>query len=52
LILISGSTLANGTIDDLMELAESNNQRVVFYGTTVAGAAYLLGLDRMCPCST
>ncbi len=52
LILISGSTLANGTIDALMELAESNNCRVVFYGTTAAGAAYLLGLDRMCPCST
>jgi len=52
LILISGSTIANGTIDLLMELAESNSRRVVFYGTTIVGAAYLLGLERMCPSST
>jgi len=42
----------HGTIDLLMELAESNSRRVVFYGTTIVGAAYLLGLERMCPSST
>jgi uncharacterized protein (DUF4213/DUF364 family) len=52
LLLITGSTLVNSTIDDLMELAERDNRRVVFYGTTIAGSAYLLGLDIMCPCST
>lgn len=51
LILITGSTLANGTIDGLMEAARSQNCRVVFYGSTIAGAAYLLGLERWCPCS-
>jgi uncharacterized protein (DUF4213/DUF364 family) len=51
-ILITGSTLANGTIDDLMEMAESHSCRIVFYGSTIAGAAYLLGLERWCPCST
>ncbi len=52
LILITGSTLANGTIVDLMETAIGQDKRVVFYGTTAAGAAYLLGLERWCPCST
>lgn len=36
LLLITGSTLANGTIDDLMNAARGYNSRVVFYGTTAA----------------
>lgn len=51
-ILITGSTLVNGTIDHLMDEASSNGNRAVFYGTTIAGAAYLLGLERWCPYST
>ncbi|MDD4448513.1 MAG: DUF364 domain-containing protein [Methanothrix sp.] len=47
--LITGSTLANGTIDDLMEAARGCNSRVIFYGSTAAGVAYLLGLERWCP---
>lgn len=52
IIMITGSTLCNGTIDDLMEAACSCNSRVVFYGSTAAGVAYLLGLERWCPCSS
>jgi uncharacterized protein (DUF4213/DUF364 family) len=52
LILMTGSTLVNGTIDGLMENILCSRRRVVFYGTTIAGAAYLLGLERWCPCST
>ncbi|MCK9567090.1 MAG: DUF364 domain-containing protein [Methanothrix sp.] len=52
LFLITGSTFANRTIDDLMNAARGYNSRVVFYGTTAAGVAYLLGLERWCPCST
>lgn len=52
LILITGSTLVNGTIDGLVEDASYSERRAVFYGTTIAGAAYLLGLERWCPCST
>jgi hypothetical protein len=51
-MLITGSTLVNGTIDGLMESALRHQKRAVFYGTTIAGAAYLLGLERLCPCST
>jgi len=52
LVLITGSTLVNGTIDGLMELAETHGTRVVFFGTTISGAAYLLRLERWCPEST
>lgn len=52
LILMTGSTLANGTIDRLVENARQHNNRVVIYGTTIAGAAYLLGLERWCSCAT
>ena len=44
LILCTGSTLSNGTIVDYMGL----DKKVLFYGTTVAGAAALLGLKRLC----
>ncbi len=44
LILCTGSTLSNGTIVDYIGL----DKEVLFYGTTVAGAAALLGLKRIC----
>jgi len=51
LILMTGSTIINGTVDALMEKARSYNRRVVFYGTTNSGVARLLDLERWCPCS-
>jgi hypothetical protein len=45
MVLITGSTLVNGTIDGLMDAALRCESRVDFYGTTIAGAAYLLGLE-------
>jgi uncharacterized protein (DUF4213/DUF364 family) len=52
LILMTGSTFANGTIDDLMEAARGRSCRTVFYGSTASGVAYLLDLERWCPCSS
>jgi len=52
MLLMTGSTLVNGTIDSLMDNALRYERRVVFYGTTISGAAYLLGLERLCFCST
>ena len=46
LILVTGTALANGTVTPLM-----NKKPIVFYGTTVAGAAHLMGWERFCPCS-
>jgi len=52
IVFVTGSTLVNGTIDGLMQEAQKHGTRVVFYGSTIAGAAFLLGLERWCPCST
>ena len=44
LVLCTGSTLCNGTIVDYLEL----DKEIVFFGTTLAGAAPILGLKRAC----
>ena len=44
LILCTGSTVCNGTIVDFLPYRE----KVLFYGTTLAGAAELMGLSRLC----
>ena len=46
LLLVTGTTLANGSITPLLD-----NKPIIFYGTTVAGAAHLMGWERFCPCS-
>lgn len=47
LILCTGSTLSNGTIADYTGIGKE----VVFFGTTVSGAANILGLKRLCFCA-
>lgn len=44
LILCTGSTLCNGTIVNFMHL----DKPVLFFGTTLSGAAPILGLNRLC----
>jgi hypothetical protein len=44
LILVTGSTIVNGTMENFIDVGKP----VVFYGTTIAGAASLLGLNRYC----
>lgn len=44
LILCTGSTICNGSIMDYLDL----DTEVVFFGTTISGAAPLLGLKRVC----
>ncbi len=51
LVLITGTTLVNGTIDGLLDMADRFGCRIVFYGTSIAGAAHLLELERWCRCS-
>lgn len=43
LLLVTGTTIANGTIEQFL-----NRKSVLFYGTTIAGAAHLMGWDRFC----
>ncbi|NLT15110.1 MAG: DUF364 domain-containing protein [Clostridiales bacterium] len=44
-VLCTGSTLCNGTIVNFIDIGKE----VVFFGITVAGAAYLMGWPRLCP---
>ena len=44
LILATGTALANGTITPLL-----GKKPIIFYGTTIAGAAHLMGWERFCP---
>ena len=43
LLLVTGTTLVNGTIGQFL-----GGRPVIFYGTTIAGAAYLMGWERFC----
>ena len=44
LVLCTGSTLSNGTIVDYVNIGKE----VLFFGITIAGAAAVLGLKRVC----
>lgn len=44
LVLCTGSTICNGTIVNFIGL----DKPVLFFGTTLAGAAPILGLERLC----
>ncbi|MEW6355042.1 MAG: DUF364 domain-containing protein [Planctomycetota bacterium] len=47
--LATGSSIVNGTIDEIKERFEASGKPLVFFGNTISGAAALLGLDRICP---
>lgn len=44
LVLCTGSTVCNGSIVDFLHLRD----KILFYGTTLAGAAVLMDLPRLC----
>ncbi len=44
LALVTGSTVVNGTVDELL-----SSKPTLFFGVTIAGPAVLLGLNRYCP---
>jgi hypothetical protein len=46
LLLVTGTTLVNDTIDTFL-----GSKPIVFYGTTIAGAAHMMNWERVCPCS-
>jgi hypothetical protein len=48
IILATGSTVANGSFEEIYKLAKKHNKRIIFYGTTIAGVAKLLNLERFC----
>lgn len=44
----TGSTLANDTLDDIVHAFETRHKPIIFFGTTIAVPAVLLGLERLC----
>lgn len=48
LFLVTGSTLCNGSIVHFLKIKKP----VIYFGTTIAGTASLLGLKRFCPQSS
>jgi len=48
-VLVTGTTLVNGTYDRIREMARARDKPVLVYGVTAAGVAELLGLERICP---
>ncbi|BAW31470.1 MAG TPA: DUF364 domain-containing protein [Methanothermobacter sp.] len=47
IIVVTGSTIANGTFKEIMDMGA--DKRLIFYGTTIAGIAALMGVERFCP---
>lgn len=46
LLLVTGTTIVNGTIEQFL-----GEKPVLFYGTTIAGPAHLMGWERFCACA-
>lgn len=47
--LVTGSSIVNGTIDEIVRCFKDDGRPLVFFGNTISGAAALLDLDRLCP---
>lgn len=47
--LATGSSIVNGTIDEIIRCFKNDEKPLVFFGNTISGAAALLDLDRLCP---
>jgi uncharacterized protein (DUF4213/DUF364 family) len=47
--LATGSSIVNGTIDEIIKHFKQDNKPLVFFGNTISAAAALLDLDRICP---
>lgn len=47
--LATGSSIVNGTIDEISKRFKDEGKPVVFFGNTISGTAALLDLDRLCP---
>jgi len=49
LLLVTGSTVVNNTLDAIYREVSSNCKHVILFGVTCAGVAALCGLPRICP---
>lgn len=49
IVLITGTTLVNGTFDELWNMVTREGKRGIIYGVTTAGVSRLMNLPRLCP---
>jgi len=49
LMLVTGSSVVNGTLDDLLRHSQDHSKPVVFFGNTIAAVAAIANLERLCP---
>ncbi len=49
-VLLTGTTLQNGTFDDIWTAIKDHEKHGVVYGVTAAGVCALTGIERICPC--
>jgi hypothetical protein len=47
--LVTGSSIVNGTIDEIIRYFKEDGKPLVLFGNTISGASALLDLDRICP---
>jgi uncharacterized protein (DUF4213/DUF364 family) len=47
--LATGSSIVNGTIDEIIENFKDGNKPLIFFGNTIVGTAALVNLERLCP---
>jgi uncharacterized protein (DUF4213/DUF364 family) len=48
-IVVTGTTLVNGTFDRIRDRIESRGKAYVVFGVTTAGVSSLTGIERICP---
>jgi hypothetical protein len=48
-VLVTGTTLVNGTFDGILRTAKKHGRGCIVYGVTAAGVSLLAGLERICP---
>ena len=49
-VVLTGTTLINGTFDDLWDRIRQRGKAYLVYGVTTAGVSELMGIERTCPC--
>jgi hypothetical protein len=49
-VVFTGTTLVNDTFDGIREAIRARGRKSLVYGVTAAGAAALVGFERICPC--
>ena len=49
-VLVTGTTLTNGTFDGIWRRIHEAGRTGILYGVTAAGVCVLEGMERLCPC--